>query len=88
MNIPGLKGLILENCEQLQRAYSVHISMPKREYTCPACGDKTAKVHDYRMQKIKHLKWRVDWNEGRETPAGTARAENPLTTGRIPLLVS
>ncbi|MER2036806.1 MAG: transposase family protein [Solibacillus sp.] len=31
--------------------------MFKREHTCPACGDNTAKVHDYRMQKIKHLKW-------------------------------
>ncbi|WP_445326922.1 transposase family protein [Solibacillus sp. FSL R7-0682] len=31
--------------------------MFKREHTCPACGDNTEKVHDYRMQKIKHLKW-------------------------------
>ena len=57
MDIPGLKGVIIENCEQYKERIVLHISMLKREHTCPACGDKTAKVHDYRMQKIKHLKW-------------------------------
>ena len=45
MNIPGLKGVIIENCEQYKERIVLHISMLKREHTCPACGDKTAKVH-------------------------------------------
>ena len=57
MDIPGLKGVIIENCEQLQERMVLHVSMPKKEHICPACGMKTNKVHDYRMQKIKHLKW-------------------------------
>ena len=28
------------------------------------------------------------WSEGRQTPAGTARAENPLVSGRVPIQVS
>ena len=35
----------------------LHVSMPKREHSCPSCGMKTSKVNDYRIQKIKHLKW-------------------------------
>lgn len=26
-------------------------------HKCPNCGAKTRKIHDYRIQKIKHLKW-------------------------------
>ena len=29
--------------------------MPVKEHICPACGEKTSKVHDYRMRKIGHL---------------------------------
>jgi len=57
MDIPGLKGVIIEKCEQLQERIVLHVSMPKREHSCPSCGMKTSKVHDYRIQKIKHLKW-------------------------------
>jgi transposase len=30
--------------------------MPVKEQICPACGDVTKRVHDYRIQKLKHLK--------------------------------
>ncbi|WP_407701959.1 transposase family protein [Viridibacillus soli] len=30
--------------------------MPINEQVCPSCGALTRKVHDYRIQKIKHLK--------------------------------
>ena len=57
MDIPGLKGVLIEKCEQLQERIILHVSIPKREHLCPSCGLKTSKVHDYRIQKIKHLKW-------------------------------
>lgn len=33
----------------------VYISVPVNEPCCPACGEKTKKVHDDRMRKIGHL---------------------------------
>ena len=57
MNIPGLKDVIIEQVEEQMGRIVLYISLPKKEHTCPACGQKTSKVHDYRMQKIKHLKW-------------------------------
>ena len=34
MDIPGLKGVIIEKCEQLQECILLYISMPKRVYLC------------------------------------------------------
>ncbi|WP_442916960.1 transposase family protein [Lysinibacillus sp. 54212] len=33
------------------------MSLPKKEHTCPSCRQKISNIHDYRIQKIKHLKW-------------------------------
>lgn len=57
MDIPGLKGVIVEKCEQLQERMVLHISLPKKEHICLNFGMETSKVHDYRIQKVKHLKW-------------------------------
>ena len=38
-------------------ALQLHVSLAKKEQVCPSCGVKTIKVHDYRIQKVKHLKW-------------------------------
>ena len=57
MEIPGFKGVIVEKMEQLEERVTLHVSMPKKEHTCPDCKKKTIRVHDYRIQKIKHLKW-------------------------------
>ncbi len=54
---PGFKGVIIEKMEQLEERVILHVSMPKKEHTCPDCRNKTICVHDYRIQKIKHLKW-------------------------------
>ncbi len=57
MNIPGLKEAIVEKTEEVDDRIALHISLPRKPHTCPKCGEKTTKVHDYRIQKIKHLKW-------------------------------
>ena len=35
----------------------LYVSLPKRPHPYPSCAEMTSKIHDYRMQKIKHLKW-------------------------------
>ena len=52
MEIPGFKGVIVEKMEQLEERVTLHVSMPKKEHTCPDCKKKTIRVHDYRIQKI------------------------------------
>ena len=32
-----------------------YLAMPVKAHCCPACGEKTTKVHDDRMRKIGHL---------------------------------
>ncbi|WP_342558696.1 ISL3 family transposase [Metasolibacillus sp. FSL K6-0083] len=57
MNIPGLKGVIIEKVEELGERTCLYVSLPKKPHCCPNCGETTQKIHDYRMQKVKHLKW-------------------------------
>ena len=57
MNIPGLKDVELEKIEEVGERIALYVSLPKQAHECPSCGEMTSKVHDYRMQKIKHLKW-------------------------------
>ncbi|NGP46491.1 transposase, partial [Bacillaceae bacterium SIJ1] len=33
-----------------------YIEMPRQKQKCPQCGDRTTRVHDYRIQKVQHLK--------------------------------
>lgn len=57
MDIPGLKGVNIDKIDQIEDRIVLYVSLPKKEQCCPSCGVKTAKVHDYRIQKVKHLKW-------------------------------
>lgn len=57
MNFPGLKGVEVLKVEETSERIALYVSLPKCDQECPACGNLTSKVHDYRMQKIKHLKW-------------------------------
>lgn len=57
MNIPGLKDVRIEKIEEIGERIALYVSLPKRPHQCPDCGEMTSKIHDYRMQKIKHLKW-------------------------------
>lgn len=57
MNIPGLKGVTIHKVEEIEERIALYVSIPKKEHQCPNCKKMTSKVHDYRIQKIKHLKW-------------------------------
>ena len=57
MNVPGLKGVLISKVEEVGECIALHVSLPKKAHQCPDCNEWTTKIHDYRVQKIKHLKW-------------------------------
>ncbi|VDG98119.1 Transposase and inactivated derivatives [Lysinibacillus sphaericus] len=57
MNIPGLKGVEVNKIEEVGDRIALYVSLPLKPHSCPTCGTLTKKIHDYRIQKIKHLKW-------------------------------
>nr|WP_237262393.1 helix-turn-helix domain-containing protein [Sporosarcina ureae] len=53
MNMRGLKGLEVNKKRPIRTS-----CFPSSEVSpMPACGMLTKKIHDYRIQKIKHHKW-------------------------------
>ncbi len=57
VNIPGLKDVIIENIEEVGERTAFYVTLPRKPHPCPTCGRKAEKIHDYRMQKVKQLKW-------------------------------
>lgn len=57
MNIPGLKGVVIKKIEEINEVVRIHVEMERKVHHCPKCQSKTKQVHDYRIQKIQHLKW-------------------------------
>lgn len=55
--IPGLEDVIIKKTDQFEDRIAIYVEMPVKTHKCPKCGEKTRKIHDYRIQKIKHLKW-------------------------------
>ena len=51
----GFEGFIIKNQVIDDKACSItlHIELPRKVHTCPVCTAKTAKIKDYRLQKIK-----------------------------------
>lgn len=54
--LPGFEQVNVTKMEELDERLSIHIEVPLKPHTCPVCTTITKKVHDYRIQKIKHLK--------------------------------
>jgi len=48
--------VIIKKTEIVEDKYCFYVEMPIKEHVCSNCGAITSKVHDYRIQKIKHLK--------------------------------
>lgn len=57
MNIPGLKGAVPTKIEDTGEVIRIYIEMERKVHRCPNCNSRTIRVHDYRIQKIHHLKW-------------------------------
>lgn len=46
--------LKVRHIEMVDNTFEVHVDYTQGYHTCPQCGLKTYKVHDYRMRRIKH----------------------------------
>jgi len=51
MVIPELK--IIEYMEQLEDRIILHVSLPKKEHTCPNCGEERKRVHNQTLIGMK-----------------------------------
>lgn len=51
----GLKDIIITDVEQNETCCNIHLEMPRKAHICPACGNETNQIHDYRKQKIKDI---------------------------------
>lgn len=56
MILPGLEEVTVIKTEINEGIYEIFIEMPLKVHRCPSCLEETARVHDYRIQRIKHLK--------------------------------
>ena len=56
MILPGLEEVCVLKAEMNEGIYEIYIEMPLNPHICPACSKETTRVHDYRLQRIKHLK--------------------------------
>lgn len=54
--LPGFEEVTITKMEELDGRFCIHAQMPVKPHKCPVCNSFTKKVHDYRIQKIKHLK--------------------------------
>lgn len=55
--IPGLEDVMITKMDKVEDRIAIYVEMEVRSHKCPGCGEKTRRIHDYRIQKIKHLKW-------------------------------
>ncbi|MFB4170156.1 ISL3 family transposase [Virgibacillus sp. JSM 102003] len=56
ISLPGLEAFIITKSFELEGTHQLHVELEREPHACPDCGELTNKVHDYRMQKIKHTK--------------------------------
>ena len=54
-NLLNLKEVIIKSVKNLKNNVEIHIELPIKEHSCPCCGTKTTKVHDYYMQSIADI---------------------------------
>lgn len=52
LNLQDVEVEKIENTEEIKKIY---IHLARKEVTCPCCGNKTSKIHDYRNQNIKDI---------------------------------
>lgn len=56
MNLPGLEDVRVVRMEEVGEAFHIYVDMPRKAQRCPSCDNRTNRVHDYRTQKVQHLK--------------------------------
>lgn len=56
MIFPGLEEVKVTKTVFSDGIYHIHVECPRKVHQCPLCEKSTTKIHDYRLQKIQHLK--------------------------------
>ena len=51
----GLQGVLIKNIENNENFISISLEMKRKPHKCPCCNEKTDRIHDYRLQKIKDI---------------------------------
>lgn len=51
----NLEDAIITDVENISDQLHIHIELPRRPHSCPACGASTDRIHDYRIQVIKDV---------------------------------
>ncbi|MGE6259445.1 ISL3 family transposase [Heyndrickxia sporothermodurans] len=54
--LPGFEDVTVTLMEEVEEKLCIHVERSVEPHTCPVCHTVTQKIHDYRIQKIKHLK--------------------------------
>ncbi|RPJ97166.1 ISL3 family transposase [Rummeliibacillus sp. TYF005] len=55
--LPGFEEVTILKAQEIEGQYIIHFEMPIKPHKCPECGKLTSHIHDYRLTKIKHLKF-------------------------------
>ena len=58
-NLLNLEGVIVKNITHSDSYIKIFIETKAFEHTCPCCGNKTKRIHDYRNQSIKDLPFQL-----------------------------
>ena len=53
--VVGLQGVKIKNVENSEKEMRIELEMERRTHRCPACGQQTDRIHDYRKQIVKDL---------------------------------
>jgi transposase len=56
ISLPGLKEVDIKRVEETGETIRIFVEMERKIQRCPCCQSRTSRVHDYRVQKIHHLK--------------------------------
>jgi len=56
MFLPGFEEVQITKMEKTDNGVALYVEMELTPHRCPSCQAITSKVHDYRIQKIRHLK--------------------------------
>ncbi|MBA9026370.1 transposase [Peribacillus huizhouensis] len=56
IKLPGFEEVTVTMMEEMEGKLCIHVEKPVEPHSCPVCHTVTQKIHDYRIQKIKHLK--------------------------------
>ena len=56
MILPGLEDVKVTSTLMKDEVYEITVEMPVTLHNCPDCGQETKRIHDYRLQRVRHLK--------------------------------